>query len=439
MSRPTTLPAWLAYLETLHPKAIAMGLDRVRAVQARMNLALDCPVVTVTGTNGKGSTCAMLEAIYRAAGYRVGVYASPHLMRYNERVRVEGCELADEAIVTALNAVEDARTAPGAVDRTPTPLTYFEFGTLAALWLLTRADLDVAILEVGLGGRLDAVNIVDADIAVVTSIDLDHMDYLGPTREDIGREKAGIFRANHPAVCGEPAPPRSLVEHALRLDAPLALIGRDFGFAAESAQWEFWGPGGRRHGLPHPALRGAHQLANAATALAVIDLMQPRLPVSAGAVRDGLVAVTLPGRFQVLAGRPAIVLDVAHNPHAAQVLAAAARAMGYFPETRGVFGMLADKDVAGVAAQMRRTIDRWYVATLPGPRGASAAALAAALARAGVAPAHVRCFDDVVAAVDAAQEGIGEADRIIVFGSFLTVAAALAALVPGTSRAPRHG
>jgi len=439
MSRPTTLPAWLAYLETLHPKAIAMGLDRVHAVHARMGTALACPVITVTGTNGKGSTCAMLEAIWRAAGFRVGLYASPHLARYNERIRIDACDATDEAIVAALNAVEDARTAPAGEGVAPTPLTYFEFGTLAALWLFARARLDVAILEVGLGGRLDAVNIVDADVAVVTSVDLDHMDYLGPTREDIGREKAGVFRPGRPAVCAEPEPPRALVAHARALGAPLALIGRDYGFVAESGQWQYWGPGGRRHGLPHPALRGAHQLANAATALAVLDLMQARLPVAGGAVRDGLLAVTLPGRFQVLPGRPTVVLDVAHNPHAAQVLSAAARAMGYHAETRAVFGMLADKDIAGVVAAMKATVDQWYVATLPGPRGGSAAALAATLEGAGVAPGAIRRFDDVGAAWRAAREGAGEADRIIVFGSFLTVAAALAAMAPGTPRAPRHG
>ena len=439
MSRPTTLPAWLAYLETLHPKAIAMGLDRVHAVHARMGVALACPVVTVTGTNGKGSTCATLEAIWRAAGFRVGLYASPHLVRYNERIRVDGVEATDALIVAALNAVEDARTAPGGEGAVPTPLTYFEFGTLAALWLFARERLDVVILEVGLGGRLDAVNVVDADVAVVTSVDLDHMDYLGPTREDIGREKAGIFRPGRPAVCAEPAAPRSLVAHAEAFGAPLALIGRDYGHAAEARQWRYWGPGGPRHGLPHPALRGAHQLANAATALAVLGLLQARLPVSGGAVRDGLLAVALPGRFQVLPGRPTVVLDVAHNPHAAQVLSEAARAMGYHAETRAVFGMLADKDVAGVVAATKGTFDRWHVATLPGPRGATAAAVAATLERAGVAPAAIRCHDDVAAAWRAAREGAGEADRIIVFGSFLTVAAALAAMAPGAPRPSRHG
>jgi dihydrofolate synthase/folylpolyglutamate synthase len=419
MNRPSTLAAWLAYLETLHPKSIAMGLDRVAAVHARMGVALHCPVVTVTGTNGKGSTCAMLESVLRCAGHRTGLYTSPHLARYNERVRQDGVEQDDDALIRAFNAVEDAR---GEV-----PLTYFEHGTLAALSIFARAALDVVILEVGLGGRLDAVNIVDADVAVVTSVDLDHMDYLGPTREDIGREKAGIFRAGRPAVCAEPNPPSTLVAHAHDVGAPIVQIGRDYGFVAELRQWQYWGPGGRRYGLPFPALRGDYQLANAATMLAVVDLLRDRLHVAAGAVRDGLISVELPGRFQVLPGRPAIVLDVAHNPHATRVLAATLGSMGRFARTIAVFGILADKDVAGVIAAMKARIDRWFVASLQGPRGADAAEVRQELAAAGVAAGAIRTFDDVAAAFAAARDEAGEADRIIVFGSFLTVAAALAA------------
>jgi dihydrofolate synthase/folylpolyglutamate synthase len=436
LSRPTTQAAWLAYLETLHPKAVAMGLDRVEAVRARMGITLACPVVTVGGTNGKGSTCALLESMFGAAGFRTGLYSSPHLLRYNERVRIDGREVADADLVGAFEAVEDARVAASGA---PTPLTYFEFGTLAALWLFARARLDVVVLEVGLGGRLDAVNIVDADVAVVTSIDLDHMDFLGPTREAIAREKAGIFRAGRPVVCAEPDPPAPLFLHAAALGAPVLLLGRDYGYVAEATQWQYWGPAGKRYGLPHPALRGAHQLVNAACALAVLDLLRARLPVAAGAVRDGLLAVVLGGRFQVLPGRPTVVLDVAHNPHAAQVLATAAGTMGFHPRTFAVFGMLADKDIAGVAAAIAPRIDSWYVATLPGPRGANAAAVQAILRRAGVAAAAMRAFDDVAGALAAAREDAGEADRIIVFGSFLTVAAALAAMARGTSPVPGHG
>ncbi len=431
MKRPDTLAAWLAYLETLHPKSIAMGLERVAAVHAKLDAALVCPVATVTGTNGKGSTCAMLESVMRCAGHRTGLYTSPHLMRYNERVKIAGVALADDAIVGAFNAVEDAR---GDV-----PLTYFEYGTLAALWTFARARLDVAILEVGLGGRLDAVNIVDADVAVVTSIDLDHMDYLGPTREDIAYEKAGIFRAGRPVICAEPDPPPPMIAHAQAIGAPIVQIGRDYGFVAEDRQWQYWGPAGRRFGLPFPSLRGSYQLANAATVLAALDLLRDRLHVGAGAIRDGLIAVDLPGRFQVLPGRPAIVLDVAHNPHAARVLAATLGSMGYFPETVAVFGMLADKDVGGVIAAAMARIDRWFVATLPGPRGASAARIHAELAGAGAAPQSIRMFDDVATAFAAARAEVGEADRIIVFGSFLTVAAALAAARPATVHEPRNG
>ena len=432
MSRPPTLAVWLEYLETLHPKAIAMGLDRVRAVHMRMHAALTCATVTVTGTNGKGSTCAMLATMLGAGGFRVGLYTSPHLARYNERVRIDGREATDDELVAALNAVEDARVATPAGDGAPTLLTYFEFGTLAALWLFARSELDVVILEVGLGGRLDAVNIADADVAVVTSVDFDHMDYLGPTRDDIGGEKAGIFRAGQPVVCAEPKPPKTLTDHAFALGAPITQIGRDYGFVPEGGQWQYWGPGGRRSGLPYPALRGSHQLANAATALAVLDILRPRLPVSAGAIRDGLLTLELSGRFQVLPGRPIVVLDVAHNPHAARAVAATLGTMGFSPQTHAVLGMLSDKDISGVIESIKARIDDWFIATLPGPRGATAARLHAELLHAGVAPSAIRTFDDAAAAFRAARESAGEADRILVFGSFLTVAAALAVTVPAS-------
>jgi dihydrofolate synthase/folylpolyglutamate synthase len=426
VSRPATLDAWLAYLETLHPKAIAMGLARVDAVFERLGTRIECPVITVTGTNGKGSTCAMLEAMLRSAGYRVGLYTSPHLLRYNERVHITGSDAIDDDLLLAFNAVEDARLATLDAAGAPILLTYFEFGTLAALWLFARAALDVLILEVGLGGRLDAVNIIDADVAVLTSVDIDHVDYLGPTREDIGREKAGVFRAGKPAVVAEPHPPASVENAVLAVGARSVQIGRDYGYVDEAMQWRYRGPRGERFGLPFPALRGAYQLANAATALVVLDLLHERLPVSAGALREGLLTVTLPGRFQVLPGRPTVVLDVAHNPHAARALADALGSMGYHPETFAVCGMLADKDIDGVLRAMQRRIDRWYVATLPGPRGADAERLCAALRGIGVPDAMIRAFPDVAGAYSAALGNAGEADRIAVFGSFHTVAAALA-------------
>jgi len=425
-SPAATLAGWLAFIETLHPKAIAMGLERVAAVAARMDLRLTCPIVTVGGTNGKGSTCAMIEAICRHAGFRTGLYASPHLMRYNERVRIAGEAAADEALAAAFETVETARLGEPH-DAQATPLTYFEFGTLAALDLFARAPLDVLILEVGLGGRLDAVNIVDTDVAVVTTVDIDHVDYLGPTREHIGREKAGIFRAGRQAICGDPDPPHSLLEHADAIGAPLWRISRDYSYATEGSQWRYSGPGGARYGLPIPALRGTHQLANAATALAVLDALRDRLPVAASAVRDGLVGVELPGRFQVLAGRPVVVVDVAHNPHAARVLSDALGAMSFHPRTFAVFGMLTDKDIDGVAAALRARIDRWYIAPLPGPRGASAQRIEAVLRGIGIESGAIRAFGDIADAFRAARSDANETDRIAAFGSFLTVAAVLSA------------
>jgi dihydrofolate synthase/folylpolyglutamate synthase len=431
VNRPTTLAGWLAYVETQHPRAIAMGLDRVRDVASRMAISIACPVVTVGGTNGKGSTCAMLDAILVRAGHRTGVYTSPHLLRYNERVRIAGEPRADSELVEAFNAVEDARAG--------TPLTYFEYGTLGALWLFSRASLDGLILEVGLGGRLDAVNAIDADTAVVTSVDIDHVEYLGPTREDIGREKAGIFRAGRPAICGDRDPPDTLVAHASAIGATLMLIGRDFDCAADSPmQWRYRGPGGNRYGLPMPALRGRYQLANAASALAAIDTLRDRLPVSASDVRDGLVGVELRGRFQVLPGRPVTVLDVAHNPQAARALAATLGDMGFHPRTHAVLGMFSDKDIVAVARTLAPRIDRWHVGPLPGPRGASAARVRDALVEAGVDADAVSMHDDIEHAYAAARSDADEADRIVVFGSFLTVAAALAA-AGGSAPTPRHG
>ena len=419
MSPPSTLAEWLAYLETLHPKAIALGLDRVEIVAARLDVVPACPVITVAGTNGKGSTCALLEQMLLADGYHVAMYTSPHLLRYNERVRIDGVEASDDALCDAFAAVEAARAG--------TLLTYFEFGTLGALWLFARQKLDALILEVGLGGRLDAVNIVDPDVAVVTTVAIDHVDYLGATREDIGREKAGIFRPARPAICADHDPPASLIAHAAAIGATLVRIGRDYGYNAQSAQWDYWGPGGARHGLPYPALRGNYQLANASTALCAADALRNRIPLSMGAVRAALVGIEWPGRFQVLPGRPVTVLDVAHNPQAAHAFADNLGGMGFHPRTIAVFGIMSDKDIDAVIAPLIGRVDRWEVATLPPPRGSSAEVLRHRLQDAGVAPGAVREYADPAAAYRAAREEAAEADRIIVFGSFLTVAAVLAA------------
>jgi dihydrofolate synthase/folylpolyglutamate synthase len=404
-----SLADWLAFIERQHPEPIALGLDRVADVLRRIKARIVCPIITVGGTNGKGSTCAMLESILQAGGYRTGLYTSPHLLRYNERVRIAGREAEDAALCEAFAAVESAR---GRV-----PLTYFEFATLAAFFLFSRAGLDVAVLEVGLGGRLDAVNAVDADCAVLSSIGIDHVEFLGDTREAIGREKAGIFRRSRPAVVAEPDPPQSVLSG----DAQMLLIGRDFGYVDQGTQWSWWGPSGRRSGLAHPALRGSMQLRNASAALAALDSLRERLPLPMQSIRRGLAEVGLPGRFQVLPGRPQVVLDVAHNPEAAAVLAANLGASGFAPETIAVFGMLRDKDIAGVVRAMAPRVTRWHVATLTGTRGADASEIAEILSKENI-EAPVSLFPTVAAALAAAKKEANENDKIVVFGSFLTVA-----------------
>lgn len=421
-----TLEQWLARIERLHPDPVALGLDRVERV--RRSLALDpaFPVITVGGTNGKGSVCAMLEAILHFAGYRVGCYTSPHLLRYNERVRMGRAEADDADLVRALHAVDEAR---GDV-----PLTYFEMGTLAAVWLFAERRVEAAVLEVGLGGRLDAVNAFDADCAVVTVVDIDHVNFLGGDRESIGYEKAGIFRAGRPAVCADPLPPESLTRHAAQVGARLLRIGVDFGVNVQDRQWQYWGPLGRRNALPHPALRGMPQLSNAAAAITALEALRERLPVAVNDIRAGLLQVDVPGRFQVLPGRPAVILDVAHNPQAAKALAASLGAMQHRGRTYAVFAMLADKDVASVAAALKPAVSHWLVAGLEVPRGAAAEAIEQALARAGI-KAYTRCRDVADAYMQACDMAT-ENDRIIVFGSFYTVATVMKLRA---SRGPRQG
>jgi len=410
-----SLAGWLEYIERQHPQAIALGLERVIEVFSRLEISISCPILTVGGTNGKGSTCAMLEAVLRSAGYRTGLYTSPHLLRYNERVRIAGREADDAALCEAFAAVERAR---GAV-----PLTYFEFGTLAAFVLFSKENLDAAILEVGLGGRLDAVNVLDADCAVLTSVAIDHVEYLGDSREAIGREKAGIFRSGRPAVVADPQPPNGVLEEIRRVGARPILIGRDFGYRAQGTQWSYWGPAGKRTGLAHPALRGAMQLRNASAAFAALDSLRERLPIAMQDVRRALAGIALPGRFQVLPGRPQVILDVAHNPEAAAVLAANLADSGFAPETIAVFGMLRDKDIAGVVRAVAPRITRWHLATLPGPRGADARFLSSIFLDMQIQTPIVE-HDTVAAALAAARIEAGESDKIIVFGSFLTVAGA---------------
>ncbi|ALM83165.1 bifunctional tetrahydrofolate synthase/dihydrofolate synthase [Bordetella sp. N] len=425
----SSLAQWLAYLEALHPKAIELGLGRSREVAERMALSLDCVKIVVGGTNGKGSTCAMLEAILLAAGYKVGLYTSPHLIDFNERARVNGEIASDAALIEQFVAVEAARG--------DTSLTYFEFTTLAILRLFATfpgAGLDVVVLEVGLGGRLDTVNIVDADCAIVTSVDLDHTDLLGDTREKIGYEKAHIYRAGRPAICADPVPPQSLLDHAATIGADLWLFGRDYNYSGDRQQWNYGGREQRRGALGYPALRGANQLLNAAAALAALESLRERLPVPQQAVRLGLLQATLPGRFQILPGQPTVILDVGHNPHAAAVLAQNIDNMGFHPYTFAVFGLLGDKDVGGVVAKLAGRFDHWYCAGLPGPRGGSGDALAEQVRTALPAPAKgdeaagVSACADPVEAYAQARARAGEGDRIVVFGSFLTVAAVLQSL-----------
>ncbi len=379
-------------------------------------------VITIGGTNGKGSTVTLCDAILRAAGYRVGAYTSPHLVRYNERVRVDGKTATDAELCAAFERIE--------AQRGEIRLTYFEYGTLAALDIFRRHGVDIAVLEVGMGGRLDAVNAVDPDAAVVTSIGIDHTTWLGPDRESIGREKAGIFRSGRPAICGDPDPPANLIEAAQRIGAVLYRYGREFEARATESGWSFHCGERVAAGLPFPLLRGEYQLRNAACALTALTALAKRFPVTHAQLREGLLSAFVPGRFQVLPGLPTVVLDVAHNVQAAEALAGNLRRQPAAGRTRAVFGMLIDKPIAEVARAVAAHVDDWYVASLPTARGATAAQVAQALAQAGVA-GTVRQFPHVVTAYEAARTAAAPVDRIVVFGSFYTVGDILAHLDMG--------
>ncbi|MGB8240104.1 MAG: bifunctional tetrahydrofolate synthase/dihydrofolate synthase [Azonexus sp.] len=429
------LEDWLLHLEGLHPKGqagIELGLERIRQVKAALGQVQHCPVIIVGGTNGKGSTCAFLENIIARAGYTAGCYTSPHLLNYNERVRVNGRPAGDDALCAAFARVEAARRAAGNV-----ALTYFEFGTLAAWEVFAAAGVEAAILEVGLGGRLDAVNAYEPDVSIVTTIALDHTEWLGPDRESIGFEKAGIYRTGKPALCADPQPPQSLLDHAAAIGADLRLIGRDFGFerargeANENRlQWRWWCRAGEKvikRSLAYPGLRGPTQLYNAAVALAALEALAGKLPVTMQAIRPGLIETELVGRFQVLPGKPAIVLDVGHNPQAIRVLADNLADMGFFDRTHAVVGMLNDKDIAGALMPLKGKVDFWHAATLTGVRGTNSETLAAIIERAQLG-GEVFCHTSPAAAMQVAKGRAAESDRIIVFGSFYTVAGALQAL-----------
>ncbi|MDE2145520.1 MAG: bifunctional tetrahydrofolate synthase/dihydrofolate synthase [Burkholderiales bacterium] len=429
MQAPQTLAQWLAHCARLHPATMDLSLERTAEVARRLGLRFAMPLITVAGTNGKGSTCAMLESIARQAGYRVGLYQKPELVHFEERCRIDGAAVAADDLVPHFAAVEAARG--------ELTLTQFEFSTLAIARCLSCAPLDLVILEVGLGGRFDAVNAFEPDAVVITSIALDHMAWLGPDRESIGLEKAHVMRPGRPAIVADPVPPASVLAHARAIGADLWLAGRDFHHAGDRQQWRWSGEHGgvsrRYHGLAYPALRGANQLLNAAGAIAALESLRERLPITAQAVRTGLAQVDLPGRFQIVPGQPALVLDVAHNPHAVAALALNLDAMGYFPRTHAVFGAMADKDIAGMLAPMATLVDAWYCCSLPGPRAAPAAELlaqvqaacAAAPAGSAARAASVQACDGPAEALRSAVAAADRADRIVVFGSFLTVGGVL--------------
>lgn len=413
------LEAWLTHLETMHPKTIDMGLERVAKVRDAMALKFDFPVLTIGGTNGKGSVCALLSTILRAAGYRVATYTSPHLMRFNERIAINLQPCTDKEVIESFQYVEDSR---GEIS-----LSYFEFATLAAMHRFTLSKVDVAVLEVGLGGRLDAVNVFDPTLSAVVSIDIDHQAYLGDTRERIAYEKAGIYRANKPAFCADPNPPLSLLQYAEEIGADLRLIGRDFGFQKqnEDRQWMSWSQGhAHHHALPFPALRGDYQLTNASLAIAMLDSIHDELPVSHGNIKTGLLEVELNARFQVLAGRPTVVLDVGHNPHAVKSLRASMDQMGFFPVTHAVFGMMADKDIAEVVKVMADRIDVWHLASPQQSRAESADNLAHIIKNLDQKSKSLT-YSSIASAWHAANAAANENDRIIVFGSFFTVSEVL--------------
>ncbi len=428
------LDQWLAYIEGLHPKNIDMGLERTRVVWSRIKstfgVEISCPVITVAGTNGKGSTCAMLESVYTQAGYKTGVYTSPHLVHFLERCRIRNENATAADFIAACADVELARCQKASENEGEVSLTYFEFTTLAFLLVMCRAaragQLDVMILEVGLGGRLDAVNIIDTDCAIVTSIDLDHMEFLGPDRMSIGFEKAGIMRSGKPAIVSDPMPPQSVINHALKIGADLWRMGTDFNFQGDKLQWGWAGRTKRFSGLAYPALRGANQLINASGVLAAIAAMNEQLPITAQAVRNGMAFVELPGRFQIVPGQPALVLDVAHNPHSVAALTANLDAMGFYPTTHAVFGAMRDKDLTPMLLKLAPIVDRWYFTDLPTARAAAGVDLQSrwqALNTRSDAASSV--YTSPQAALDAAVAAADAADRIVVFGSFYTVGGVL--------------
>ena len=424
--RFNTLEQWLAWQESLHPTTIELGLDRVRTVLERLELHRPAfKIITVAGTNGKGSSVAMLESIYHQASYQIGVYSSPHMLRYNERIRINGEEVVDDALCQAFSRIDQAR---GDIS-----LTYFEFGTLAAFEIFSQAKLDLVILEVGLGGRLDAVNVLDADVALITALHIDHESWLGKDRETIALEKAGIMRKAKPVVISDLDLPKKVLDYAQQLGAPIHRIGIEFDYEyddkavnGQARSWSWHSRHETRSALNFPALRGRYQLQNAAGVMMVLELMSSEFPVNQQNIRQGLAAVTLPGRLQIVPGKVIQIFDVAHNPQAAASLRQSLSDMPCPGKTHAVIAMLHDKDIHGVLQQMSQVVDNWYIADLAVERAEKATKIESILKEIGVGSAvGVECAVTGLDAYECALAQVNEHDRIVVFGSFFLVAEVL--------------
>jgi len=416
-----TLKGWLDWQESLHPKSIDLGLDRATEVYSRLNPSGIKPITTtVAGTNGKGSSIAFLEAIYRAQGLRVGAYTSPHILKYNERIKIDGTPVADELLCSAFERIEAVRN--------DVSLSYFEFSTLAALDIFSRANLDIQLLEVGLGGRLDAVNIIDPDAAIITSICIDHTAWLGNTRDAIAVEKAGVFRKNTPAIIGDINPPQSLLDCAINIDAKLLRIGHEFTYSKVGNDWIWQSGNTTLNNLPPPKLKGTHQYRNAAAVITAIQALQDRIPVSEQAIQQGLSSVNLQGRFQLIKGDPAVLLDVSHNPQAAKTLVEYLQSEFKNTPVHAVFTMMGDKDLPGVIELMQPCIEHWYISPLDNPRTSTDADLKKAFALCDNTQVSYG-FTDFLAAFNAAKtQAQSDNGLILVFGSFFLVSEYLSCL-----------
>jgi len=412
-----SLQGWLSWQETLHPLAIDLGLDRVESVYSALNPDHNKPVtITIAGTNGKGSCVAYLESIYCQQGYRVGAYTSPHILRYNERIKINGQPVTDAMICEAFERIESVR---GDIS-----LSYFEFGTLAALDIFNRAALDIQILEVGLGGRLDAVNIVDTDVAIISSIGIDHINWLGNNRESIGREKSGIFRSHKPAIIGEPNPPQAIIDCAGETQAKAFFIGKEFGYSQQALGWQWHCQGHSAADLPAPALLGLHQYRNAASVLTAIDQLQPRLPVTINAIKQGLANTSLAGRFQLINGDVAVLLDVGHNPDAVATLAEHLKSHFQNRKIHAIFSMMKDKDIAGVVETISPLIEDWYFVPLNNPRAVSEQAMRDIFLQTATLKVFFG-FDSFTEAFQAAKRRAQLGEVLLVFGSFFLISECL--------------